>query len=519
MVLEVMSAPISALLPFVLFPLLGVPVNVDHLYSGVQQIGFLCSMLLLLAHEECGLSTRIALYVLSRTGSSIDRVLAIVVTASVGMTCVLDGFTVVVLLLPIIECTVDEIFFNTIHPSCHTPLGPPPAESSSSARSPRSDVWCGIQRTSYHVHRRRIFAESRKHIVDNRNTMFKTMMAALVYGTNIGSCGTPRGSQQNYYLVEYFRNCTAQDKLGSPLNYFTWTTYSLPSMMACSAFLWWYLYHRWLPAECRSGNHVDIEKFAFRNKYLEKRKWSFEQITTIILTGAYLFCTLVGQDWINVTADQVNLRSESLLVALACVLFLIPAQPSQGARSQGLLPWEAIHSRVPWGCLLLTGAGYAFSDALGEGRVTLLKCDWVLWLFKWSRTVGLGAGVFLQSVLVEIKSNTNSVIDLIPGLFATAQNEHVNPLLLLLPFTKAASLLFLLPISGYGNALLYDYARCSCWEMVQMGLPLKIVTVGLEMISLYTIGYTMFDLAKTSTAPVWPTQGGCVIVPTNVSQF
>lgn len=49
-------------------------------------------------------------------------ILALVIALAVSMTCLLDAFSVTVLMMSTVECIVDEIYFQMIRPST-PPLG------------------------------------------------------------------------------------------------------------------------------------------------------------------------------------------------------------------------------------------------------------------------------------------------------------------------------------------------------------------------------------------------------------
>ncbi|XP_075742952.1 uncharacterized protein LOC142796376 [Rhipicephalus microplus] len=73
--MDLVAAPMASLLPFLCMPLLELSdVRAAALpYSTVRQLSFLCAMLIVLTMEECGLSTRLALLILSHTGHKIKR--------------------------------------------------------------------------------------------------------------------------------------------------------------------------------------------------------------------------------------------------------------------------------------------------------------------------------------------------------------------------------------------------------------------------------------------------------------
>ncbi|XP_077560615.1 Na(+)/citrate cotransporter-like [Haemaphysalis longicornis] len=487
--MDLVAAPMASLLPLIFMPLLYLAdVRETALaYSTVRQMSFLCAMLLVLTMEECGLSTRLALLILSRTGHQVTRILALVIAVAVAMTCLLDAFSVTVLMMSTVECIVDEIYFHMVQTDvCAAQCSPAGVTAAPMARPSASQSLQSRQslqqqespeRLSYFAHRRSIFNKGAAYVLDERNTLLKVMMVAVVYGSNIGSGGTSRGSQQHYYLMHFLRQ---KYKEVTSLNYFTWTTYSAPSIVVSAVFLWWHLCRRWVPST---------------------RFHSYETVA-LMMAVAYVNCSLVAQDWININDNTSVVRSETVMVGLTSLVFMVPARPVKGSFTSSIVSAGVIHSRMPWGVLLLVGAGCAMSLCFQVGEVNFLRLRLVSMAVDVHPSLGIALMVTLQGFLYEVESNHDSVVHLMAAITTLAEESQWNPLVLLLPITKVASLVFLLPVSSYGNALLFDYARMSCWEMITIGFPVKIVTILLELLSLLTVGYTMFDLGNF---PRWAT--------------
>ncbi|XP_037508034.1 solute carrier family 13 member 5-like [Rhipicephalus sanguineus] len=328
------------------------------------------------------------------------------------------------------------------------------------------------------------------------------MMAAVVYGSNIGSSGTSRGSQQSYYLLHFLRQTY---KGATTLNYITWTAYSAPSVVASAVFLWWHLCRRWVPRALQSTawNHDDTDVCHVKYATIRRLEHKSYETVAIIMMVAYVNCSLVGQDWININDDTSSVRSETVMAGLTSLAFMVPTRRSRGSLNAGVLSADVIQTRMPWGVFLLAGAGCAMTLCFELGDVSALRLELVSAAADLHPGLGVALLFTLQSFLVEMKSSHDSVLHLMAPMATMASERRWNPLRLLLPVTKGASLVFLLPVSSYGNALLFDYARMSCWEMIKIGFPVKIVTIVLELVSLVTVGTAMFDLDHV---PAWATQ-------------
>ncbi|KAL3213082.1 hypothetical protein MRX96_035656 [Rhipicephalus microplus] len=164
--MDLVAAPMASLLPFLCMPLLELSdVRAAALpYSTVRQLSFLCAMLIVLTMEECGLSTRLALLILSHTGHKIKSILALVIAVAVTMTCLLDAFCVVVLMMSTVECIVDEIYFHIVQGNVTAGIPdsgqhPCPGPCATPNSVPLHQSMESTERLSYFSYRRCIFSE------------------------------------------------------------------------------------------------------------------------------------------------------------------------------------------------------------------------------------------------------------------------------------------------------------------------------------------------------------------------
>ncbi|XP_049515828.1 uncharacterized protein LOC119435579, partial [Dermacentor silvarum] len=169
--MDLVAAPMASLLPFLCMPLLELAdARAAALpYSTVRQMSFLCAMLLVLTMEECGLSTRLALLILSHTGHKINSILALVIAVAVTMTCLLDAFCVTVLMMSTVECIVDEIYFHVVQANVPAGMSDPgqrPCHGSGASPGsvPQPQSMESTEHLSYFAYRRYIFSECTTYI-------------------------------------------------------------------------------------------------------------------------------------------------------------------------------------------------------------------------------------------------------------------------------------------------------------------------------------------------------------------
>lgn len=167
----------------------------------------------------------------------------------------------------------------------------------------------------------------------------------------------------------------------------------------------------------------------------------------------------------------------------SCVLmFVIPSVKRPG---EALLTWSVAQQHLPWGILLLLGAGFALADGCEASGLTL-----VLGRHLAEALAGLSqiklvfTIVSALSVLTQLTSNVATANTLLPLLSAVSQARLTHPMLLLLPATIACSFAFMLPAANASNSVVFATQRLSITDFIGTGglLTLACVVIGSPVI-------------------------------------
>ena len=153
-------------------------------------------------------------------------------------------------------------------------------------------------------------------------------------------------------------------------------------------------------------------------------------------------------------------------------LFLIPSNWHKG---DFLLSWSDT-SRLPWGILLLFGGGLSLADALkAVGLIDLIGDQFTgldaasFWVIIGLTTVSL--------FLTEVMSNVALVTVFLPVVGAVAVGMGLDPVLLCIPVTLAASCAFMLPMSTPPNAIVFASGKLQIADMARAGIWLNLVAI------------------------------------------
>ena len=164
-------------------------------------------------------------------------------------------------------------------------------------------------------------------------------------------------------------------------------------------------------------------------------------------------------------------QTNDAMVALLAVvvMFVVP-----NGKGEKLLDWETA-TRIPWGMLILFGAGITIASAFTASGLSQTIGD-VL-----SGIAGLPIILIILTIclvvtfLTETTSNTATTTLLMPILAAGALGAGIDPKLIMIPAAMSASCAFMLPVATAPNIIMFSPVRCAIESMAREGFALNII--------------------------------------------
>jgi sodium-dependent dicarboxylate transporter 2/3/5 len=175
-------------------------------------------------------------------------------------------------------------------------------------------------------------------------------------------------------------------------------------------------------------------------------------------------------------------------MAGAMALFLVPS----GDRSDPLLIRWKYAEQLPWGVLLLFGGGLALAGAVT--RTGLAE-----WLGVSLQAIGdlplLGMVVLATTLIIfltELTSNIGTTATFLPVVGAVAIEAGVDPIVLTVPVTFAASCAFMLPVATPPNAIVFGSGLLTIPKMAKAGFALNLIGIVIVTFAAMTLAPRFF---------------------------
>jgi sodium-dependent dicarboxylate transporter 2/3/5 len=179
------------------------------------------------------------------------------------------------------------------------------------------------------------------------------------------------------------------------------------------------------------------------------------------------------RSWLNDFSSFEGVSDAGIVMAAALLLFVIPAGDGSGQR---LMVWEDV-SRLPWGVLILFGGGLALAAQVSGSGLAVWLGESLLPVASLGTLVLIVAAAGLVVFLTELTSNLATAATFLPVIAAIAAQSGIEPLVLCVPVTLAASCAFMLPVATPPNAIVFSSGVLTIPEMVRAGFLMNLIAL------------------------------------------
>jgi solute carrier family 13 (sodium-dependent dicarboxylate transporter), member 2/3/5 len=414
-VFEVLPIYITAMLPMVFFPALGVmDIKSTFLpYGSPIVFLFLGGFLIALAMEEHKLHHRLAFGLIKLTGSKPRGIILgfMIATASVAMW--ISNTATTVMMLP--------IGLSVIHLMKEQQL-------------------------------------DQKFL--RRFSLL--LMLGIAYAANIGGTMTLIGTPPNLVFAGYYFA-----EFGQDFGFGRWLMIGIPTGVAL-IISGYYLLVKWVYPIANKPLDGVAEMFDEKWRALGKMNKS-ERLVMVVFTLTVI--AWVSLEWLNAWIGMKVFNNTNIAMGGGLLMFLVPVNLGKG---EFLLHWEST-KRLPWGILILFGGGLCLASALEAAGLIDTIAHWVNDHVS-SNAFMICLGLTLLSIfLTELMSNVALVTVLLPVVFALATQMNIDPIYLTIPVTLAASCAFMMPISTPPNAIVYSSGYITVGQMMRAGIWMNLL--------------------------------------------
>ncbi|MCK0159236.1 SLC13 family permease [Allomuricauda sp. F6463D] len=425
-VFEVLPIAVTALLPILLFPLLDAVELGDTTASYGHKYVFLYlgGFILAVAIEKWNLHKRIALQIIKTIGTNMYTIVLGFMVATAFLSMWISNTATTVMVLPMAISIVKQLKDNPETPE------------------------------------------------DENKVFSKLLMLAIAYAASIGGIATLIGTPPNLVLAGF-----VQKTYGVDISFWQWMKFGLPVSSVLLVLAWLYLTRIAYPLKQSRfpGGKKEINRLLAELGPLGK-----EEKLVLFVFVLTAFCWITRSFLLQKIVP--NIDDTIIAIGAAILLFIIPANRS----GEPLINWkEAV--QIPWGIILLFGGGMAIAKGFQETGLANYLGGQMAFFDGLPLFVLLLLIITCVNFLTEVTSNLATTAMLLPVLAPLALTLGINPYLLMVACTSAASCAFMLPVATPPNAVVFGSGYLRIPDMVRTGFLMNLLSIIIMALAVFFI--------------------------------
>lgn len=450
-VTEAIPIPATSLLPIVLFPLTGVVDAPAATAPYADPVVFLLlgGFLLALGIERWGLHRRIALSIMSFVGTRSDRLLLGFMLATAFLSMWISNSATAMLMVPIgaaVAVSVGAV-----------------DEQETAAGNEEDDIVAGVRTDP-----------------DERpaSDFGLALMLGIAYSASIGGVATLIGSPPNAVFAG-----VAESRLDVQVSFLDWLVFAGP-LSIVFLFITWVLLVKLLRPEIPHDQGVE-SIIRTQREELGAITCGERRVSAVfaLVAAGWLLRPFVLQPLFPAITDTV------VAIVGGVLLFVVPVDYEN---REFLLDWGDA-TRVPWGVLLLLGAGFSLANGFQESGLDTVIAQGLAGIAGVPVVVLVLVVATVVVFLTEVTSNTATATVFMPIMISLGLTLDVSPLMLMATTALAASMAFMLPVATPPNAVVFGSGYVTIPQMSRVGLWLNL----LGIVAVIVLTYAWLPIALT----------------------
>ena len=292
------------------------------------------------------------------------------------------------------------------------------------------------------------------------------LMLGIAYAANIGGTATIIGTPPNVAWVGFM-----SEMLDYEVSFSEYLKVGLPTCFIMLAITYLLLTRVLYPSRIKKLS--DSSQIIDEQIKLLGRVSRAEKLVAVIFVFTALAWILRSNlnTWFN-----TNLLNDTLIGMVGAILMF--ATPVHLRKGEFLLDWNYT-KKLPWGILLLFGGGLTLAKAMENTEIVQIVGETIAAQGNLSRLLlVLGLSAFML-FMTEIMSNVALAVIFVPVVIGISLSLNINPMYLSLPVTLAASYAFMMPISTPPNAIVFSSGMIEMKDMIRAGFILNLVAIAI----------------------------------------
>ncbi|MDD7886292.1 DASS family sodium-coupled anion symporter [Flavivirga sp. 57AJ16] len=423
-VTESVPIAVTALLPIILFPMTGaVDLQTTTASYGHKYIFlYMGGFILAIAIEKWNLHKRIALNIIKIIGTNVSKIILGFMVATAFLSMWISNTATAVMMLPIGMSIVAQLQDNP-------------------------------------------------NTIEDENLIFgKALMLSIAYSASIGGMATLIGTPPNLVFAGY-----VEEIYGIDITFLQWLKFGLPIAIPLLIIAWLFLTKVAFKFKQNEfpGGKQEISRLLLVLGPMKKEE---KIVSVIFVLTAFCWITrsFILQRFFPFIDDTI------IAMAAGVLLFVVPASDFK----KRIITWEDA-VKLPWGIILLFGGGMALAAGFEITGLASWLGSQMTMLQGLSLILLILVIIALVNFFTEFTSNLATTAMLLPILAPIAISLNINPYILMVSCTIAASCAFMMPVATPPNAVVFGSGYLRIPDMIKSGVWMNIISILFLTIMVY----------------------------------
>ncbi len=445
----------TALLPLVLFPILGIMGGraTAPIYFNSTIVLFIGGFMIALTMEKWNLHRRIALTIIHWVGGGPARIVLGFMLAAAFLSMWISNTATAVMMVPIglaIVLQIEEEFG-----------------------------------------------------ADKTHSFTVGLMLGIAYACSVGGLTTLVGTPPNLSFVRIFQILFPD---APPIAFGQWIVMALP-IGVTMLFVAWVLITR---VFYRTPEEVTVDDDVIVAERSQLGTISFEEKVVLAVFAATAVLWVFRVDlqvgiatipgWSRLLPEPGMIDDGTVAITMASILFFIPTRDRSGGDRRIMGP--DVIPRLPWNIVLLFGGGFALAAGFQQTGLAQIIGNQFEALGSLPPFFMILLVCLMLTFMTELTSNLATTEMILPILASIAVVTETHPLILMIPATLSASCAFMMPVATPPNAIVFGSDRITVGEMARVGIVLNLVGALVIASVVFTVGTVVFEI-DPSVLPEW----------------
>jgi sodium-dependent dicarboxylate transporter 2/3/5 len=306
----------------------------------------------------------------------------------------------------------------------------------------------------------------------------KAMVLSIPYAATLGGLGTLIGTTTTPTGTGIIA-----ETIGVQLGFVEWMKIGLPFVIVMIPLAW-----LWMVKFYKVDKLDEINVDVIRKEYHSLGAMNKgEKITAVIFAVAVLAWVTSGL-WKKFVPFATD---ETIAMAIAIALIAIPVDYKKG---QFVLSGKEALEDAPWGTMLLLGGSMVMGNAITDAGVAQWIAGSLGGLAGMSPIMIIMVVGIVTAMITEVTTNAVVVASFLPVLPGVATAIGMDPLQLMLVCMVAANFAFMLPPGTPPNAIAYSTGAFEVSDLMKAGLGLKIICLIVFPVIMYLVVFGLFGI-------------------------